>query len=232
MVDNKECRFILFSSDNEETAQILQGFTHHESFKIEIVDNLKTVMDRVTAGEVNCFLFNVAECEQNAVKVIGKIKDAGPKLSVVVLSKKVQKDAIEMLRQMRHVVVLEKPLKEFELDKICHKISVGGDISQRQHKRFDTLQKANLEKLSTGEKIVADVYNISKSGAYVEVSEGRLTKGEVLKMTIQLDKLSKAHTMHAEVIWTVQKGFSHGKPGAGLRFMNVEEVYTTLLERI
>lgn len=229
---SKECRFILFSSDNTETAQILKGFTHQESFKIEIVDNLKTVMERVTAGEVNCFLFNVAECEQTAAKVIGKLKDAGPKLSVVVLSQKIQEEAMQVIKKLKHVVVLEKPLKEFELDKICHKISLGGDVSQRLHKRFDTLQKATLEKLTTGEKVSVDVYNISKSGAYVEVPDGKLTKGEVLKMTVQLDKLSKAHTMHAEVVWTVTKGYSQGKPGAGLRFMNVEEVYTTLLERI
>jgi response regulator RpfG family c-di-GMP phosphodiesterase len=232
---SKEHRFLLFSSNNEETAEILKKFPKREGYKIEIVDNLKDVFDRAAGGMAHYFLFNVIECEANAIRVANRIQQASKnasKLWVIILASKIHQDAIKTIKQSTNMVTLEKPLGEIELDKICIKLANGQNLSQREHKRFMTRQTAVIEKLNTGEKLPSAVFNISRSGAYFELPEGKVSKGDVLKMTVQLEKLSKAHTMHAEVIWTVAEGHGRGQPGVGVKFMNAVDVYTTLLERI
>ncbi len=223
--------FLLFSQNNEETVKLLKEVSHGPGHSIEVIDDLELAYEKILKDNIKCFLLNVMECELKTVNFVQKIKSAADKTSIIVFCSKILPEIMSRLASLKNVMVLEKPVKDIQLDALFEKIMAGGDISQRVHKRYPTRQIIKIEKISSREVCMGEVFNISKGGAYVEVIKGRLTQGDVVRLSIKLDLIAKDHTLHAGVVWAIPKGINTGCPGAGLRFMNAEEVYSNLLEK-
>jgi hypothetical protein len=64
----------------------------------------------------------------------------------------------------------------------------------------------------------------------MELGRGLVSPGELVKVTIPLDKLARAYNVDAEVIWCNSNGT--GKPTAGLRFVQSSDVYRNLLSKL
>ena len=73
---------------------------------------------------------------------------------------------------------------------------------------------------------------MSKGGAYLELNRGTLKAKDIVKVIIQLDSLGKEHVVHARVMWTVSRGLVENKFGAGIEFVNSDEAYISMLEKI
>jgi response regulator RpfG family c-di-GMP phosphodiesterase len=129
---------------------------------------------------------------------------------------------------MKRVVLLEKPFDSALLKEYCDKIKKNQEIYQRSHARFNTRQTASLQSLNLTKRAVSGiVHNISKGGSFLETREILELKA-IFKVTIELDKLSKVHTVYAEVIRVSLNAFAPGIHGIGLRFLDETETLTLL----
>jgi len=75
------------------------------------------------------------------------------------------------------------------------------------------------------------IANISKGGAHIVGSLDHLHKGDLLRISIELDQIHKNRTMSAEVVWTSGE-YGTNDRSAGLRFISKTKVYETLLNGI
>ena len=150
----------------------------------------------------------------------------------VVVSEKVDEKVATALKKIDRMVNVDKPHSVKSLGLLCDRIVQGQEIAGRNHKRFTTNQTARIQKLESSEVIDAHVYNMSKGGAYLELVKGAMKVKDVVKVVIQLDKLGKEHVVHGRVMWTVPHGLSEKKFGLGIEFINSDEAYISMLEKI
>lgn len=94
-------------------------------------------------------------------------------------------------------------------------------------KRYPTKEVAHLEVYGHIGTLMANVRNLSTSGAFLEVvSQGDYVpqKGDLLSMTIKLSTLQREHNVSAEVVWS--KDF-----GLGICFINKGEVLERMMAK-
>ncbi len=69
--------------------------------------------------------------------------------------------------------------------------------------RFDTREKAAVEVYGKPLNIIADLKNISKTGACLERTSDDIDidKGDLIRVTVILKALNRKHNISAEVVW-------------------------------
>lgn len=69
--------------------------------------------------------------------------------------------------------------------------------------RYPTKEKASIEIYGRNGQTVADLKNLSVTGACLEWDQDdfRLRSGDVVRLTVLLKALDRRHNMSAEVVW-------------------------------
>lgn len=93
-------------------------------------------------------------------------------------------------------------------------------------KRFQTNETAHIEIYGHLGVLEANLRNLSKTGAHLEVTTGKYTpkKGDLLNMTVKLGSLRRTHNVAAEVVW------SDGV-GLGICFINKDQVLERMMAK-
>jgi hypothetical protein len=92
--------------------------------------------------------------------------------------------------------------------------------------RYSTKEKAAIEIYGRRNATVAAVRNLSVSGACLEWDEQefRLTKGDLIRMTVVLKAVNRKHNVSAEVIWVTGKKM-------GVNFIAQDQILEKLTEK-
>ncbi|MNJ99802.1 PilZ domain protein [compost metagenome] len=93
-------------------------------------------------------------------------------------------------------------------------------------KRFSTEEAAQVEVYGHVGIMDVQLKNLSKTGAFIEMSQGEYVpqKGDLLNLTVTLDKLQKSHNVDAQVVWS--KG-----AGMGICFITKDEVLERMMAK-
>lgn len=92
--------------------------------------------------------------------------------------------------------------------------------------RYHAYAKVRCQKYGAGATALMALKNISKSGAKLTVIASTLqfSKGDILRLMVDLDSVQSVRIVNAEVVWT--------KAGSvGVAFVPPENVYQKLFER-
>lgn len=92
--------------------------------------------------------------------------------------------------------------------------------------RYQTKEKAAIEIYGRSGNYIAQVENLSMTGACLQLAQKdlQMDKGDLLRLTIVLKAVNRKHNLNAEVIWK-----SGGK--AGVSFIKSEEVLDKMMEK-
>lgn len=229
---NDQYRFLIVAPVKEQTTErIISDIQRNKLYQVALVPNVLTARTYLATGAYNCLVFDVDTLSNNAVVSIADLREMGFLVPVMVFSGNVSKDDLEKVKKMARVTLIEKPFESKDVWGICEKILHGRPVHQRVFRRFNTAQKAAIEKTLTGETFAAEILNLSRGGAFVELSQGHFMPGELLRLSVRGQNKRK-FDIDAEVVWSKVVGQESGKSNAGLRFMSSEDVYRNLLSRI
>jgi len=147
---------------------------------------------------------------------------------VMILGKVPHPNTIDRFSDMQSVTIIEKPYENKDLQGIAIKYLKDAVVQQRRHRRFDTAQKVQLESYNKDYSAQTLISNISRGGAHVQGELHDISRGDLLRISFNLDQLNKSRVVSAEVVWT------NGEVGtqersAGLRFISKAKVYEALL---
>jgi hypothetical protein len=95
-----------------------------------------------------------------------------------------------------------------------------GDTTER----YLTQERAYLEIFGRMGTLIAEMKNLSGTGAFLEIIQGDYIpqKGDLVRVTIPLESLGRTHSVNAEVVW--------GKSlGVGVCFLNRQETMSKML---
>lgn len=69
--------------------------------------------------------------------------------------------------------------------------------------RFETNERASLEIFGSSSSTVAELRNISVTGACLEWEDNgfQLSEGDLVRMTVDLQSLNRQHKVSGEVVW-------------------------------
>lgn len=92
--------------------------------------------------------------------------------------------------------------------------------------RHQTHERAYLEIFGRMGTLIAELKNLSTTGAFLEILQGDYIprKGDLLRITVPLETLGRTHSVNAEVVWGKSLGF-------GVSFLNRHETMTKMLSR-
>lgn len=224
--------FLMVSKPNPDAAKIREEIERNKLYKVRRAETARTSMDHILNSQIDCLVYNFQSYTRNKSSLITDLRDLGHEFPIMVFAGYLDSLALKDLEAMEKIVAIEKPFEAKDVWGICSKLVQGVAVKQRIHRRFYTNQNAVLEKTVTGETLKTQIYNMSRGGCYLELNAGRVSPGELLRLTIPLDKVSRTYSVDGQVVWSNSKGYWQGKPSAGIKFMNTGDVYRNLLDRL
>ncbi len=92
--------------------------------------------------------------------------------------------------------------------------------------RYMTREKASIEIYGRSGNLIAQVKNLSVTGACLEWSQEdvNLQKGDLVRLTVSLKALNRRHNINGEVMWR------DGKQ-SGINFITSDDVLDKMMER-
>jgi hypothetical protein len=99
-------------------------------------------------------------------------------------------------------------------------------ITANTNERHLTQERAYLEIYGRMGTLIAEMKNLSSTGAFLEIIQGDYIPqcGDILRVTVPLESLGRTHSVNAEVVW--------GKSlGVGVCFLNRQETMTKMLSQ-
>ena len=93
-------------------------------------------------------------------------------------------------------------------------------------KRYTTKEKASIEIYGRGGNIIANLRNLSLTGACLDWTQDDvpLQKGDLVRVTVVLRALGRRHNLSAEVVW--REGNA-----SGVTFIKSDEVLGRIMEK-
>lgn len=224
--------FLLISQQNEDAKRIKEELERNRLYKVEVVDQASLALDQIRQAKVDCVVFNLDTFNNEKITFASHLRYCGYNFPIIMFAKNIDKNALSALTRIPKTVMIEKPFESKDIWGIAEKMVQGKNVPQRIHRRFYTDQKANLVHATIGTKLSGRIFNMSRGGAYLEIEQGDLKFGDVVRLSVQLDKVSKAYVVDAKVVWASKQGFWQGKPAAGLMFLKAGDVYRNLIEKL
>lgn len=161
-----------------------------------------------------------------------EIRKMYPQLSIVLIL-----DHLNVLdsetAQKNRIYVLPRNVDDKSLSGVIRKMLLLRQIPQQKNERYRTETSSTVEFPLTGDELNSMLFNLSKTGAYMEFQEKPpVSVGDVVRVRVQLDQLNKDHHLPAKVVWFSRRGQTKGGFGVGLQFMPEEDYYRQMLARM
>lgn len=225
--------FILNHQQVTHEAQLIADLSAVPDCQIERVPVANEITSRLANITGNtCIVFNAVTFDTAALMLIEAFSMLFSSVTVIIVTANVEKEHRKRIRKLKHLVLLEGAYDANTFRELCEKVTKGQEVYQRSHERYPTSQAVELEVLSSKTTFRALMRNMSRGGAYFDVdAEAAIEEGDLVKITIQLDQLSRAHQVYGEVMRYAQDAFGPGKAGFGIRYISSDELFSALRDK-
>lgn len=153
-------------------------------------------------------------------------------MAVVVVSELITPQVLKLSLAFRRLRVLKAPSSGEQLYRsVLEAMSEYNDLEQQRHPRFQTDQEVLVVSDFKPGQLKANLRNLSLSGAFIEAPTNgmSLEKDDIIRVEISMAK-EKRYQFDAKVVWV--RGRTGGDFGFGVRFIDKDEVYNTLLKGV
>lgn len=229
----KQIKFLLLSQATDSAAEILSNLERHPQFDVHFEPTAKRAVKYLAEGKIDCLILNIERFGTRQVPLIKQIRALGHNFRIFVFTEKAVLDAEAFLR-LPNVMLFN--ISSIDLNKdllgLCSRFLTGKGYPfnpARKARRFSTEQKGFVENVLTGRTAWSSVLNMSSTGAYLEMNTGSVNIGDLVKLTVKLEKLNKTRTVNGEIAWI---GVSpKGREIAGFRFIKAGDFYIKLFAK-
>lgn len=225
-------RVLLVSKANTDEG-IIKAKLINSGFDVITSHNSREAIAEIATGLYHLVIFNLKNFDYKKVELSKQLRADGHDIPLIALADNTDSATLLEIESLQKTVVLQKPYNNKDLSGLVKKLVFGNDVGQQIHRRFRTNQTAHLEIYPTGQKLSSHIFNLSHSGAYIEVpQEASFNTGDMVKLNVRLHQINRQHKMHAEVIWVDEHiNFNDGR-AVGIRFLDKDEVYSHMLENL
>lgn len=200
-----------------------------EGVDIKIVSNLQNAKSQIFYTKPSVLFVHLSQITEKSMQGIEQIRRPLD-LPVILFTNKVTDQSLKLARKYKRYYVLGRPYLSRDVLGIAYKMIHDSVPEQQLCRRYDTNQSTELQIVGEAENVPARITNLSLTGAKIKFEENsRWTEGDLLKMDIELNQLSKQHSVHAKVVWVEKEG---APKEIGVEFIPTEDVYSHLLSNV
>ena len=215
-------KILLHCESLEESQKLRELYEKHLPYPIYHSFDGRSVERLISRNVIN---LTVVECAQYGISQHNMIQDlrgGGYFRPILVLPDELPalaKNATEDDESRSRLHFITKPIDERTVIGVTKKLLIAREVPQQLHHRFSTNQLTIMEVAQSGEYTMSNMYNLSKGGAYCEYDDKfNVSIGEVVKIRVHLQEVSKERTLPAKVVWKTREGAYSGRNGIGVRF--------------
>lgn len=224
--------FMMVSPKNESAQKITEELERNKLYRVNLIDAAKA-LEYLKKSRVDCMVFNFDTFTADKAKFAAQIRQIGYNFPIINFATHVHKEALHSLNKIDKTILIEKPFESKDVWGIAQKLVQGKQVAQRVFRRFYTNQQVTIEKSQTGDTLAGKVFNMSRGGAYLEVDTNKnIYSGDILKLTVPLEKVSRSYVVDVEVVWKAERGYWQGQNAVGVKFVKNDDVYRNLLNRL
>jgi hypothetical protein len=199
--------------------ELLRRAHHHVFFEV----NAKAALKIMQSHSLDCLILNLDRFSHPQVRLIEQIRALKHRFQVLVFADEVSVSATELIKGTPGVLIFGKAFLNLEKDflGLCLRFLRGEKAPRRDSARHPTFQRASVENLRTGRKFVGLASNMSRTGGFIQFTNGILSVGDKVILTINLPSVSRVHEIQAQAVWV--RSSASGKRSAGLKFIKKEK---------
>jgi Tfp pilus assembly protein PilZ len=220
-------KVLLMSRFSQESFRLKDIMIRHLRQDVDWVRTPQQALNALTTSKnYGAILINTEIFTKKKIETVNQLRAIGCHSPVIYIADLIHTDARFPIPESKKTIVIEKPVSSKDLQGLIERAQHANSFHTRYNKRFPTFEKGQIEVFRNGRKFDCYVRNLSVGGAFIETSETFLA-GEILKVNIQLDEVSKSHEMSGKVVWNSNHPHYNtgGVTGVGLRFVRPGEVY-------
>lgn len=202
-------------------------------YEVSISYDRDLTHEMLTQKSIQMLLFETNKFVEADLQLLKDSRSIGFTYPSLIVADKIEVPNFAAIADKMKSHILSKPFEFKALRGITQKLMLSRNVPQQMHKRFKTQQSLMLETYATGELHPSNMYNLSVGGAYCEFTEKpKVSVGELVRLRVNLNDVSKEHSLSARVVWTTRNGPNGGEFGVGLRFIKGQEIYKQILEKV
>jgi len=226
-------RILVQSGSIQRAKDIKEMFEASTSHKVSACFDEKTALSLLNEQKYNFAIIDMDEFDIGQYRFLQTVRTQGHTFPILVVANKFlspdQTTGYENLK----LYFLEKPFQDNTLVGLTQKLMLKKKISQQKFRRYTTNQEAEIETLIEGAVWPTQIFNLSMGGAYCEFDvHPDISVGDIIRLKVSLDKMNSSRIMNAKVVWKTNNGYVSGKNGIGFKFVNSDEMYRQLMDKI
>tara|TARA_B100001248_G_scaffold260334_1_gene248275 strand:- start:905 stop:1591 length:687 start_codon:yes stop_codon:yes gene_type:complete len=225
-------KILLVSKAGKDEEQIKEQL-YHANYSVYTAYTSGQAMQDLASNQYDLVIFQLKNFCHKKLELSKKLRKDGYLIPMIAIAESSDSEVLLEINKLYQTVVLQKPYKISELLGLIQKLTDGSRVGQQIHRRYRTNQKADLHVYSTGELLKTHIFNLSHSGAYLELDQNaRFKKGDMVRLLVNLKQVNRSHMVLAKVVWKNNNGLWNEGQAVGLQFINKEEFYKIMLSNI
>ncbi len=218
-------KVLLVSRRTAEARVLRDELEANPRYLVDFEETAESAIEKITAGKVDYAIFNFDTFDYPQLKIVKDILELRRLQQVLVLAQDINTWAAHEAYQLKGMVIFHKAGLNMDQDLVGlfgRFLGAGeGRQAQRKAKRHPTIQKALIENLSLGRSFTARLSNLSEGGVSIVAATGSMAPGDVVKLTVELDKLGRTRIISGVVKWVSS---SPRNKMAGIQFVKRQDV--------
>lgn len=225
---------LLLNCKSINDARFLKNYIETElPYEVILSTDLRDVETSLKSKNIHLLLMQTGNLATQDIAYAQDLRKSGYAYPMLMITDTVGQTNIEELHEKHKIYFLERPFELKTLKGLARKLMVTRAVPQQVFRRYRTNLMATLETFISGEKYETHMFNLSKGGAYFELTKRPgVSVGDLLRLKVHLTDVEKEHHVHGRVVWTTHKGHAAGGYGLGVKFMKSTDIYRRLLEKV
>ncbi|MGE3681603.1 MAG: PilZ domain-containing protein [Bdellovibrionales bacterium] len=225
---------VLLSCESIDDSRYIKGYIETElPYEVVLAVEPKEIEAAVRARNIHLMILQTGHNAKDDIAYSLQLRRMGFNYPLLLITDSVGETNIEEVNERHRVYFLERPFELKALKGLARKLMVSRSVPQQVFRRYRTNLSATIETFISGEKYQTHMFNLSRGGAYFELTKKpTVSVGDLLRLKINLSDMDREHQVHGRIVWQTHKGHAAGGYGLGIRFMKSTDIYRSLLDKV
>jgi Tfp pilus assembly protein PilZ len=225
---------VLLSCKSVDDARFLKNYIETElPYEVVLAFGTKDIDAQLKAKNVHLLMLQTGNLAKQDIQYALQLRADGFNYPMMMITDALGDLKIEELSDKHKIYFLERPFELKTFKGLARKLMVSRTVPQQVFRRYRTNITATLETFISGERYYTHMFNLSRGGAYFELTQKPMVGvGDLLRLKVNLADMEKEHHIHGRIVWTTHKGHAAGGYGLGVKFMKSTDIYRNLLDKV
>lgn len=225
---------VLLSCKSIDDARFLKNYIETElPYEVMLAFSQNDINAAIKAKNIHLLMLQTGNLAKQDIQYALQLRENNFHYPMMMITDALGDLRVDELSEKHRIYFLERPFELRAFKGLARKLMVSKAVPQQVYRRYRTNITATLETFISGEKYDTHMFNLSRGGAYFELTKKPVVGvGDLLRLKVHMSEKDKDHHIHGRIVWTTHKGHAAGGYGVGVKFMKSTDIYRNLLDKV